>query len=521
MSIGSTSFSICISLLEKERERYNIPYPIFSEFINRLRETETTSFLWESVCEQIKKEKLPDGIVRKLRVRAIMSQSYFKAYQKEGIILANDRLLGNVNFSSAFTYDLIKIKKVFSALGIAVPLTMMCCKDFCALKKNGDFILAIKKVHDLLQTGKSIEDILLELRKEKVDWELQNVIKSQSFIRKKGYNMATEKIEQKEIDVLIMLATREEEKAIIKQNEWTREKIPTGQEYFVYEKNGIYFALARGYDMGEADAGIMAQKFIDALKPKVIAMAGFCAGRKGKVHLGDVIVANKVYNYDNGKQISETKSLPEISNYSLKGEWYQFIERLDEKWIENIATQAPKDFDQQTIELLSTLLEKDSMDAKKLYDLGNYPDWKEVIANLQQQQYISITGKMLKLTKKGKKFIEEYIVKNMGDDTYEMKLHIGPIATGTKVQVWSEIFNVLESKHDRKTCAIDMEAHAIGKLSDINEIPFIVVKGVGDFADDGKAFANRYIEYASCASCQFIIELFSREDFIFYWKKEK
>lgn len=52
-----------------------------------------------------------------------------------------------------------------------------------------------------------------------------------------------------------------------------------------------------------------------------------------------------------------------------------------------------------------------------------------------------------------------------------------------------------------------MEGHAIGKLAAFNEIPFIVVKDVGDFAQGNKSFDNWFIECH--ASCRFIIEFFS------------
>lgn len=56
-----------------------------------------------------------------------------------------------------------------------------------------------------------------------------------------------------------------------------------------------------------------------------------------------------------------------------------------------------------------------------------------------------------------------------------------------------------------------MEATGIGKVSEFKEIPFIIAKGIGDYARDGKSFDNRFIEYACHSSCRFIIEFFLSE----------
>lgn len=513
VSVGTTSFSICIKLLEEEVEKNKISKEVFYDLKCRLIETEKASFLWESVCEQLTKANVPDSIIRKLKIRRIMSQSYLEAYQEEGIILVQNKKFYSIGkFRNMQIYDTLKINRIVSALGIKETILTMTCREFCMLKSNGDYMLAIKKVHDLIQSEKTSEEILQELKQEKVDLQLQNILKiNYDFSKEKRKDM---------VDILIILATIKEEEAITKRGEWEKRKISSGQDYFFKEKGGVGFALARGYEMGESDAAIMAQKFIENLNPKVIAMAGFCAGKRGEVQLGDIIVANKVYNYDIGKQISRTSVLPEISNYSLDGDWLQFIERLGKEWMNNVNIQPPVDFEWQKIELLDTIRKGVSY-YEKLHDESKFPNWTKAIEELLDDNFILIEGECLQLTDEGKKFICEYMVKNITNSASKPELLIGPIATGTKVQTWSKIFQLLESKHDRKTCALDMESHVIGKLGSVNKIPFIVVKGVGDYADDKKAFANRFIDYTSYMSCEFIMNLFTMEEFIPYWKNEK
>ena len=378
------------------------------------------------------------------------------------------------------------------------------------LKLNEDFIEKISKVRKLLEKGQSCESIMNQLRRERIDKDLLDIVRGVCGIQKEGNRHM--------VDILIMIATPEEEQAIVSKGDWERKQEISLHEYYMCKKKGVTFALSRGYGMGESNAAIMAQNMITFLQPRVIAMAGFCAGNSGKVRLGDVIIANKVYNYDVGKQISEKEGLPEISNYSLRGDWLQFIERMNHEWLDIISEQAPVDFDWQCMELLSSLRKTDALPVESI-NFDMYPNWTNVVEKLEELGYILINADdtSISLTPDGKNFIGKHLVKNPKNIAQKPKVHIGPIATGTKVQVWSDIFKWLEARHDRKTCALDMESHVVGQLGEYNKIPFIVVKGVGDFANDGKPFANRFIEFTSFASCKFIMNLFTTNEFKPYW----
>lgn len=511
ISIGPESFSLFTKAIRRNR---TIAKRRSRDLIKRLEETEAESFLWESVVEQLQKAKYTDKEIQSLRVREEMTSSYLRAYQEQGkLMLVNDAVICPASDDSA-KMDLLKIDRLFTLLEIRDLLLLMGPAKFCQLKLNEDFIENISIVRKLLEQSMSCEDIMKRLRREKIDITLYEIIH--------GVYGTQKEVKHHMTDVLIMIATQEEEAAIVSNGDWER-KMTTGSplhEYYICEKKGVKFALSRGYDMGESDAAIMAQTMITYLQPQVIAMAGFCAGNSGKVQLGDIIIASKVYNYDIGKQISEIKVLPDISNYDLRGDWRQFIERMDKKWLNDSDIQAPLDFDWQCIELLSELKRMQNLSVDKV-NFNKYPNWENVIKKLEEDRHISIDGKhgSISLTAEGENYIGEYIVRNPRYIAKKPSVHIGPIATGTKVQVWSKIFKWLETTHARKTCALDMESHVIGKLGSFNNIPFIVVKGVGDYADDGKPFANRFIEFTSFASCKCIINLFTSDEFKPYWYK--
>lgn len=64
-------------------------------------------------------------------------------------------------------------------------------------------------------------------------------------------------------------------------------------------------AVVTQVSMGMASATSLVTRAVLAFKPKLIAMSGICAGRKGKVKIGDLIVADQTYDYTAGKSYVE------------------------------------------------------------------------------------------------------------------------------------------------------------------------------------------------------------------------
>ena len=76
----------------------------------------------------------------------------------------------------------------------------------------------------------------------------------------------------------------------------------TFQQFALGELN---IAAVTQVAMGMASATSLTTRAILAFKPKLIAMSGICAGRKGKVKIGDLIVADQTYDYTAGKSYIE------------------------------------------------------------------------------------------------------------------------------------------------------------------------------------------------------------------------
>ena len=118
-----------------------------------------------------------------------------------------------------------------------------------------------------------------------------------------------------EIDVLILTSLKEEFDAVqmVSQTEWQSQKDNQGFTYVTTQnKKGLKIALARAVSMGGTPTAITASRLITELAPCCLAMCGICAGRRGKVSLGDVIVADRIYKYDSGKITVEGNHLQDV-----------------------------------------------------------------------------------------------------------------------------------------------------------------------------------------------------------------
>lgn len=479
-------------------------------------------FVWTKVLDKISALNLKDSWIKK-ELRIYFEKNYYTLYlneynatnlynfypidkkidfhiEKNSNSIADycwfEVFLGQLGLESlleAPDWKIISIKKDYN-WAILFQAYINICNKYIEENTNVTFnyICATSlQDHDTMQARDRIKEIL-------------NLVEDKRYM----------KIKNDKVDVLIMVATIDEEKAIVENDIWEEKQVEDeqGYTYYYHFENSMSFALARGINKGANDAAIAAQYFINCLKPKALAMVGFAAGKMGKVALGDVVVPCRVFTYDNGKQVGENLVLKEIEDYKIKDKWKQIVERFGEGWRESVKVEMPIGFDSQMIELLHEFRENDIREVNDIYDLEKYPNWKDLIDRLSEEDYIEKKADhKLAISESGKKFINDYDISYpRGFQEQMSKTIVGIMATGGRVQQWDGIFDELE-KQDRKVCALEMESSGIGKISEFLEIPFIVAKGIGDYARDGKAFDNRFIEYACHASCRFVIEFFLSE----------
>ena len=339
-----------------------------------------------------------------------------------------------------------------------------------------------------------------------LDYEIDRIKK-----RKEREMEAHKNKESRVADVLVMIATSEEEEAIKNSEEWESKRTEDGYEYFITQNGHLTFALARSIGMGGVNAATATQLYMNSINPRFVAMAGFCAGMKNKVNLGDVFVPEKIYEYDTGKQVSETDLLQELNAFYLNPLWIQKISRFGKEWRASIEIEHPIGYEMQMKIFIETMIEHSfNMDIIELRNNKNLPDITSIIEDECNKRHLYMNMGNVIATEEGiGHYKNEYAMRYCRYKEPELKIRTGALATGNRVQQWDGIFEKLGMKYERKTYALDMEGYAVADVAWITQTPFIIAKGVGDFASGSKAFDNRYIGYSSVSAFKFIEAFFN------------
>lgn len=124
-------------------------------------------------------------------------------------------------------------------------------------------------------------------------------------------NDSSPSAEKETYDILIVCALPEERDRVfdafsVSEEDRKRTIQSFRSDYnFIYQKfsyAGFNIAIVTQNSMGMATATSLTTRAILAMHPKLVAMTGICAGRKGKVGLGDILVADQVFDYTAGKK---------------------------------------------------------------------------------------------------------------------------------------------------------------------------------------------------------------------------
>ncbi|KFE72513.1 hypothetical protein [Hyalangium minutum] len=265
---------------------------------------------------------------------------------------------------------------------------------------------------------------------------------------------------QPQADVIILTALKEEYDAVLEVSTgalpgstWETELRDDGQTVSFRSFQGtrggeLRVAVLQAPAMGGVAAVGAIAPLVEPYKPRCLAMCGVCAGNPGVVELGDVIVADVLWDYDQGRaERTVTDSGATVErvqgrrlSYLLKARWKRaavpFVPPGADSWLK--------------------LRPRSSQDSAE------------------------------------KPF----------------RVHVGPLATGTKVQRGPGIFERL-IQEDYKVLGLEMEAAALAAFAHEHELPHLVMKGVMDFADSAKN--DRFKAFAARASAECLVA-FLREN---------
>ncbi|MFT8349331.1 hypothetical protein [Clostridium saccharoperbutylacetonicum] len=328
------------------------------------------------------------------------------------------------------------------------------------------------------------------------------------------------------IDILILTAVKDEFDIVLGiESDWNKKQDKSGYDYYVRDMinnkgEKLTVGMARAVNMGTVSATNLATRLSNELNPKCLAMVGICAGWRDKVVLGDVIVADRVFSYDEGKLIqfenngiSEEELFNDIRTYNLLPLWKQKAQDMSSDWKLEVQADRPLEYKFQEIWLLKAIDDFSKGLGEDPVDISTRkkccPNWSIIVERLIKKELIKIDIN-LELTDEGKKEVrmERTIFPDGREVPLQSNVHVAPIATGAKVIEDRKAFRKI-SRNVRTVLGIEMEASAVGAVAELEQISrFIVVKAVSDYADEDKNdhFRSYSIESSYRFLCSFLKE---------------
>jgi len=245
-------------------------------------------------------------------------------------------------------------------------------------------------------------------------------------------------------------------------------------------------------------------------------------GRAGPIHvaaarpvsdpddtdLGDVVIADRVFQHDEGK----------LTSNGFEGDLRTHV--VDDRWLhaaqnlEGAATTlhgfAQPDEEAARRWFLSRLVDERNPRKSAFHRYFPPGDRRaERLTSLLEAGHIVEEGEGFALTDAGRSTVVSYRrLHGAAPRTLPFHAHVGPIGSGSYVEASGHIWDRLERPCMLKIKAVEMEAAAIGRVAHGRRLPFVVAKGVMDHADPKKV--DGYKPFAARASAEVLCSFLRR-----------
>lgn len=319
-----------------------------------------------------------------------------------------------------------------------------------------------------------------------------------------------------DVDVLLICALKDEYDEVRKVTDglqdggWRESRGPKGwivTDAVFASSDGapLHIRATWANHMGREQTQAVASMLIKEQPTRCLAMSGICAGRRGKVSLGDVIFADRLWSCDAGKRVVE-----EDGKERFEGDTFQhgplpvWVQRMQSVTMSSgaswLSERPALPLEHQESWTLLRLCAGEDPRTSTDFDAA-CPNWSEVLPRLWRRKWVE---KPMSLTAAGAARAEELalLYPKALPPPPEFKVHVAPLATTAAVIEDSGIFDRLAISM-RKVLGVEMEASALGAFGDAHGIPVVVAKGVSDYGDPFKD--DRYRHFAARAAAECLI----------------
>ena len=270
-------------------------------------------------------------------------------------------------------------------------------------------------------------------------------------------------------------------------------------------------ALARPDRMGGTPTAFLATSLVKTLSPKCLAMCGVCAGNPADTALGDIIIAEMTYQYDEGKRNSDSFEGDHRQTLLRNPAWLRILQDLAPDGLPSHGVASKRDSVFWVLEQLYAGRAPRKHPALKRYFQSE--SWKKCVQSLQTKGLIRLSNRGFAITDKGRKFVGKSLAEDFAPPKkLPFAIKVGPIASGNAVVKDGLTWDLLRRLGVRSVIGLEMEAATIGSRARMSSIDWVVVKGVMDHADPNKD--DRYKQFAARASAEvlfrFLVSQYAR-----------
>jgi nucleoside phosphorylase len=217
--------------------------------------------------------------------------------------------------------------------------------------------------------------------------------------------------------------------------------------------------LARPTRMGSLSTATIAAPLVTQLRPTCLAMSGVCAGNPGDVALGDVIIAEIAYAYDEGKRTAkgfegDHRPVP------MADDWLRIAQEILAGGLPSFGTPTERDRRDWLVEQLAFGGDPARHPAFERYLDGER--WGILIRALEMEGVVVRKGERFVLTKRGRDEVAARRAYGLAPIAQlPFAIHAGPIASGNVVVKDGVTWPMLTAQGVRTVLGLEMEAAAV------------------------------------------------------------